>query len=103
MMVYDSHALSLCHLCHGRYQSFPSSSVWEAAVAEGEDVGWDSAMSEHRQRHPNGNAELLAQLKRHFRLGCALERSRTCAPHVNRPTILCPANVLTDQVALQQA
>jgi len=50
-------------------------------VAEGEDVGWDSAMSEHRQRHPNGNAELLAQLKRHFRLGCALERSRMCAPH----------------------
>ena len=48
-------------------------------MAEGDDVGWDSAMSEHRQRHPDGNAELLAQLKRHFRLGCALERSRTCA------------------------
>ena len=72
-------------------------------MAEGEDAGWDSAMSEHRQRHPNGNAELLAQLKRHFRLGCALERSRTCAPHDIRPRTLCPAVVLTDQLELLQS
>ena len=47
-------------------------------MAEGEDGGWDGKMSEYRQRHPNGNAELLAQLRRHFRLGCALESSRAC-------------------------
>ena len=86
-----------------RYQSFPSSDVWEAAIAESEDIGWDSAMSEHRQRHPNGNAELLAQLKRHFRLGCALERSRTCGPHVVRPEHCVTQPCLTDHVALLQS
>ena len=45
-------------------------------MAETEDTGWDSKMSAFRQRHPDGNAELLAQLRRHFRLGCALEGSR---------------------------
>lgn len=36
-------------------------------------------MARCRQRHPNGQQELLDQLKRHFDLGDALEATEKCA------------------------
>ncbi|KAK9829297.1 hypothetical protein WJX72_005014 [[Myrmecia] bisecta] len=47
------------------FQSHPSWSVY-ARVTSPEDWSRDSNMSSFRQRHPNGNAQLLAQLQRHF-------------------------------------
>lgn len=34
--------------------------------------------STHRQRHPNGQQELLDQMKRHFDLGDALQSTEQC-------------------------
>ncbi|KAF8062032.1 hypothetical protein HT031_004292 [Scenedesmus sp. PABB004] len=57
---------------HG-WQSYPS---WAAYAAATGPADWrlDSAMTEFRQRHPNGTAQLLAQLRRRFRLPPAWQR-----------------------------
>eukprot|EP00884_Botryococcus_braunii_P007790 jgi/Botrbrau1/17011/Bobra.49_2s0069.1 len=53
------------------FQSFPSWTVYRKYTSE-EDWNRDSKMSDHRQRHPNGNAELLMQMERHFKVPPAL-------------------------------
>ncbi|GMH36956.1 hypothetical protein BSKO_04829 [Bryopsis sp. KO-2023] len=52
------------------FQSFPSFEAYRA-VSSPEDWSYDSELSEFRQRHPNGNKELLSQLERHFTLPLA--------------------------------
>lgn len=45
-----------------------------SAAAQQDDIKTDC-----RQRHPNGQQELLDQLKRHFNLGDALDSTEQCA------------------------
>lgn len=53
-------------------QSFPSFPGYSKQTTA-EDWAWNSDMSQHRQRHPNGQQELVDQMKRHFDLGNALQ------------------------------
>mmetsp|Transcript_3548 Transcript_3548/g.10315 ORF Transcript_3548/g.10315 Transcript_3548/m.10315 type:complete len:929 (-) Transcript_3548:2692-5478(-) len=55
------------------WQSFPSWPGLQKCIDPKLDLGCNSAMSEYRQRHPNGQAELLQQISSHFPLGDALE------------------------------
>lgn len=49
------------------WQSFPSYYSWKD-VANPSDLSFDSPLMEHRQHHPDGNQQILAQMKRHFQL-----------------------------------
>jgi len=51
---------------HG-FQSFPSLSQY-ASVSVEEDWSRDSAFSDFRMRHPEGDAQALAMMRRHFRV-----------------------------------
>lgn len=52
---------------HPRFQSFPAFEVY-ATVTDPEDWSRDSAFAEFRMRHPDGNAQALAMMQRHFRV-----------------------------------
>ena len=49
------------------FQSLPSLYTW-APVTEQSDWTWNSTMMDFRQRHPQGNDELLAQMQMHFQV-----------------------------------
>lgn len=66
--------------------SYPSWEAYRRATAP-QDWAVGSEMSAHRMRHPNGNAELLAQLQLHFRLPQALAGARLRKEGPQRPPI----------------
>ena len=48
------------------FQSLPSLYTWADVTRPDEDWHWNSTLMQYRQRHPDGNAQLLAQMERHF-------------------------------------
>jgi hypothetical protein len=53
------------HLTEWGWQSYPSFITW-LPVTNGSDWQLDSALMQNRQHHPDGNAQQLAQIQRHF-------------------------------------
>ena len=53
------------HLTEWGWQSYPSFITWQPVTAA-EDWQLDSPLMQNRQHHPDGNAQQLAQIKRHF-------------------------------------
>ena len=53
------------HLTEWGWQSYPSFISWQPVTAP-EDWQLDSPLMQNRQHHPDGNAQQLAQIKRHF-------------------------------------
>ena len=63
------------HLTEWGWQSYPSFITWRS-VTSAEDWQLDSPLMQNRQHHPDGNAQQLAQIKRHFNVPNATD-SRT--------------------------
>ena len=53
------------HLTEWGWQSYPSFITWQPVTAA-EDWKLDSPLMQNRQHHPDGNAQQLAQIQRHF-------------------------------------
>jgi beta-mannosidase len=51
---------------HG-FQSFPAAHVYASVTAQS-DWSREAPLMEHRMRHPDGNAQALAQMARHYRV-----------------------------------
>ena len=63
------------HLTEWGWQSYPSFITWQS-VTSAEDWQLDSPLMQNRQHHPDGNAQQLAQIQRHFHVPNATD-SRT--------------------------
>ena len=58
------------HLTEWGWQSYPSFITWQPVTSQ-EDWQLDSPLMQNRQHHPDGNAQQLAQIKRHFHVSNA--------------------------------
>ena len=61
---------------HG-FQSFPSFDVYRTVTAPA-DWSREAPLMEYRMRHPDGNAQALAQMERHFRVPPCLLYTSPC-------------------------
>lgn len=58
------------------FQSLPSLYTWASVTDADEDWQWNSTLMGYRQRHPDGNAQLRAQMQIHFNLPTATEQQQ---------------------------